>query len=71
MRFEDKRVALIVDDIIGEYQAVLKPVGKYFRHQDAVSGATILGDGTIALVMDSNKAIKSFVKKIKLMEEVV
>lgn len=71
VRFEDKRVALIVDTIVGEYQAVLKPLGKYFRNQESVSGATILGDGTIALVMDTNKAIKSFIRKYKLMEDTV
>ncbi|MDN5210893.1 chemotaxis protein CheA [Fulvivirgaceae bacterium BMA12] len=53
-----KRVGICVDTIIGEYQAVLKPVGKYYRNQEFISGATILGDGTIALVLDTNKIIE-------------
>lgn len=57
---ESKKIGLCVDSIIGEYQAVLKPLGKYYRNQDFISGATILGDGTIALVLDSNRLINNF-----------
>jgi two-component system, chemotaxis family, sensor kinase CheA len=60
VRYEDKRIGLAVDTVIGEYQAVLKPLGKYYKNQEIISGATILGDGTIALVIDTNKAIKYF-----------
>ena len=60
VRYEDKRIGLAVDNVIGEYQAVLKPLGKYYKNQEIISGATILGDGTIALVIDTNKAIKYF-----------
>ncbi|MDD4672323.1 MAG: chemotaxis protein CheA [Bacteroidales bacterium] len=60
VNFEEKRVGLVVDSVIGEYQAVLKPLGKHYKNQDMISGATILGDGTVALVMDTNKIIKLF-----------
>jgi two-component system chemotaxis sensor kinase CheA len=60
VQYDDKRVGLSVDAIVGEYQAVLKPLGKLYRKQDMMSGATILGDGTIALVMDINKIIRQF-----------
>jgi len=60
VKFEDKRVGLLVDNVIGEYQAVLKPLGKLFVNHDIISGATILGDGTIALVLDTNKIIHEF-----------
>jgi two-component system, chemotaxis family, sensor kinase CheA len=69
IRYEDKRVGIIVDTVIGEYQAVLKPLGKHYKKQEIISGATILGDGTIALVMDTNKAIKQFAYKTLTMEE--
>jgi two-component system chemotaxis sensor kinase CheA len=62
VNFEEKSVGLIVDTVIGEYQAVLKPLGKHYKNQDMISGATILGDGTVALVMDTNKIIKLFSK---------
>jgi two-component system chemotaxis sensor kinase CheA len=69
IRYEDKRVGLVVDTVIGEYQAVLKPLGKHYKKQEIISGATILGDGTIALVMDTNKAIKQFTYKTITLEE--
>jgi two-component system chemotaxis sensor kinase CheA len=51
-------VGLAVDAVVGEHQAVLKPLGKLYRHQEMMSGASILGNGTIALVMDTNKIVK-------------
>jgi len=57
------KVALICDHIVGEYQAVIKPLGVYFKDQDHISGSTILGDGTIALVFDTNRLIKKYVAK--------
>ncbi len=58
IRYEDKQVGLTVDEIVGQYQAVLKPLGKLYRNQEMVSGASILGDGTIALVLDTSKIVK-------------
>lgn len=55
VNFEEKKVALIVERIIGKFQAVLKPLGRYFLNMENISGATILGDGKIALVLDTNK----------------
>jgi two-component system chemotaxis sensor kinase CheA len=52
------RVGIICDHIVGEYQAVIKPLGAYFKEQDYISGSTILGDGTIALVFDTNRLIR-------------
>jgi two-component system chemotaxis sensor kinase CheA len=69
VRYEDKRIGLAVDSVIGEYQAVLKPLGKHYKKQEIISGTTILGDGTIALVMDTNKAIKHFAYKSLITEE--
>lgn len=69
VKYEDKQVGLVVDEVVGEYQAVLKPLGKYYKNQEIISGATILGDGTIALVMDTNKAIKQFSKNTQILEE--
>ncbi len=60
VRQDDVKVGLTVDSIVGEYQAVLKPLGKLYKNQDFISAATILGDGTIALVMDTHKMIKQF-----------
>ncbi len=54
----DKQIGISVDSIVGEYQAVLKPLGKLYRSVQTISGATILGDGSVALVMDINQMIK-------------
>lgn len=54
------RIGLTVDRVIGEYQAVLKSLGSMYKKQDIISGATILGDGTVALVLDPNKIITQF-----------
>lgn len=51
------QIGLIVDRIIGDYQAVLKPLGHAYRDQQEFSGATILGDGTVALVIDPLRLI--------------
>lgn len=63
VNYKEYKVGIIIDKVIGEYQAVLKPIGKLFKHQDFVSGATILGDGTIALVLDTNRIIREFSQK--------
>lgn len=47
-----QRVGFGVDGIIGQHQTVLKSLGRMYRHIDGVSGATILGDGTVALILD-------------------
>ena len=62
VKYEDKRIGIVVDSITGEYQAVLKPLGKLYRQQDIFSGASILGDGTVALVLDTHKVINQFTK---------
>lgn len=59
------RVCLTADKVIGEHQAVLKSLGRYFAEQEYISGASILGDGRIALVLDTDKLIR-LVEKSKL-----
>lgn len=54
-------VGITVDMILGEYQTVLKPLGDAYQHQEEFSGATILGDGRVALVFDTNKLVKRLV----------
>lgn len=58
VNFENNRIGIAVDKVVGQYQAVLKPLGKHYKNQEFISGASILGDGTVALVMDTNKMIK-------------
>jgi len=58
VRHEEKRLGILVDEIMGEYQAVVKPLGRYLARHEVVSGASILGDGSISLVIDSNRILQ-------------
>jgi two-component system chemotaxis sensor kinase CheA len=58
VRKGDKLVGLMVDEFIGQQEIVLKTLGKYLTNLFAVSGATILGDGQVALIIDTNALIK-------------
>lgn len=53
----DKRVGFVVDNVIGGHQTVIKSLGPAFKHMKDISGATILGDGTVALILDVNALI--------------
>lgn len=46
------KVGFVVDNVVGEHQTVIKSLGKMYRDVKGVSGATILGDGTVALILD-------------------
>lgn len=58
IRKGDKIAALIVDQFIGQQEVVLKSLGNYLTDVFAISGATILGDGQISLIIDCNALIK-------------
>ncbi|RLQ95724.1 chemotaxis protein CheA [Falsibacillus albus] len=58
VRKGDKMAALIVDSFIGQQEVVLKSLGNYLTNVFAISGATILGDGQVALILDCNALIK-------------
>jgi two-component system chemotaxis sensor kinase CheA len=48
------KVGFVVDSVVGEHQTVIKSLGKVYRDVKGISGATILGDGTVALILDMN-----------------
>lgn len=51
----EERVGLLVDNVIGQHQSVIKSLGKEYKNIEEVSGGTILGDGTMALILNTNK----------------
>lgn len=57
-----QRAGLFVDDVIGQQQVVIKSLESNFRHVKGLTGATILGDGTVAMILD----IPSLVEYCKL-----
>ncbi|WP_243767808.1 chemotaxis protein CheW [Paenibacillus agricola] len=48
----EKRIALLVDDLIGNQEIVVKSLGAYVGKSDCISGATILGDDRVALILE-------------------
>ena len=52
LQFGSNRAGVVVDQLVGELQAVIKPLGKIFAHNKVLSGSTILGDGSVALILD-------------------
>jgi two-component system chemotaxis sensor kinase CheA len=48
------RVGFVVDQVIGQHQSVIKTLGRMYREVKGISGATILGDGSVALILDIN-----------------
>ena len=53
----DQLAGLVIDELIGQQEIVIKSLGKYIRQCKFISGATILGDGEIALILDANALI--------------
>ncbi|WP_455383215.1 chemotaxis protein CheW [Salinispira pacifica] len=49
---QDRKVGFVVDQVVGDYQTVIKNLGRMYRDVEGVSGATILGDGSVALIVD-------------------
>ncbi|MED4904351.1 chemotaxis protein CheA [Parageobacillus thermoglucosidasius] len=58
VRKGEKMAGLVVDSFIGQQEVVLKSLGNYLTSVFAISGATILGDGQVALIIDCNSLIK-------------
>jgi two-component system chemotaxis sensor kinase CheA len=53
----DKQAGLVIDQLLGQQEIVIKPLGKYIKVPKMISGATILGNGEVALIIDSNTLV--------------
>lgn len=53
------RMGFVVDAVIGQHQTVIKSLGSFYRTVSGLSGATILGDGTVALILDLKNLVQS------------
>ena len=51
---------MIVDAVLGEYQIVVKPLGTYLRSIDMISGASVMGDGSLSLIIDPGRLINYY-----------
>ncbi|MBF0428151.1 MAG: chemotaxis protein CheA [Magnetococcales bacterium] len=55
---DEKRIGFVVDKVVGQHQTVIKTLGKNFQHSEEFSGATILGNGGVALILDLTKMVR-------------
>jgi two-component system, chemotaxis family, sensor kinase CheA len=59
VRFGEQRAGLVVDRLLGEFQTVIKPLGKLFAQLKGIGGSTILGSGEVALILDVPSLVAS------------
>ena len=56
----------VVDEVMGDHQTVIKNLGRLYRNVQEVSGATILGNGSVALILDPHRLVQSAVQNMSL-----
>jgi len=56
-----KEMGFVLNAVVGKYQAVIKPLSRIAQKQEIFSGASVLGDGEVALVIDTSKMIDKFI----------
>lgn len=57
VRVRGRKTGFSVDQVIGQHQTVIKTLSRVYGHVEGISGATILGDGTVALILDVNQLV--------------
>jgi len=57
------KVGLVVDRLLGEFQTVIKPLGKLFEHVKGIGGSTILGSGEVALIVDVQVLVQYYAQR--------
>ncbi len=57
MKKGDRLAGMVVDELLGQQEIVIKSIGKYIKNHKIISGATILGNGEVALILDVNSLI--------------
>ncbi|MFQ6348506.1 chemotaxis protein CheA [Pseudomonas sp. R11F] len=63
VRYAEHKAGLVVDDLLGEFQTVIKPLGKLFGALRGISGSTILGSGAVALILDIPALLNQIVQQ--------
>jgi two-component system chemotaxis sensor kinase CheA len=62
----DSRVGFVVDHVLGEHQTVIKSLGRAYKNVEGMSGATILGDGSVALILDIPQLVNSVENQLRI-----
>ena len=63
VRYAGQRAGIIVDQLMGEFQTVIKPLGGLFSHLKGIGGSTILGSGEVALILDVQALVQGTVAR--------
>jgi two-component system, chemotaxis family, sensor kinase CheA len=59
---DEGRCGLVVDQVLGDCQTVIRSLGRLYRHVQVISGATILGNGAVALILDPQRLVQEGVR---------
>ncbi len=59
---EEGRYGFVVDQVLGDHQTVIKNLGRLYRNVQIISGATILGDGSVALILDLHRLVQNVIR---------
>ena len=59
---EHGHYGFVVDQVLGDHQTVIKNLGRLYRNVQVVSGATILGNGTVALILDPHRLVQNAIQ---------
>jgi two-component system chemotaxis sensor kinase CheA len=54
----------VIDEVLGDHQTVIKSLGKLYQNVQGISGATILGNGTVALILDPHRLVQNIVQTL-------
>lgn len=71
LRNSEQQVAILTDKIVGEHQAVLKPLGKSFKNQNIINSASQLGDGNLAFMIDTNELFKMTMQNAEINHAII
>ena len=67
--FERRKVGLVVNNLIGEQDIVIKALDEVLKNNEGIAGATVLGDGRIALILDTSTLVKVALREINKLSE--
>jgi two-component system chemotaxis sensor kinase CheA len=70
VRYEDQRIGLVVDRVMGTHQTVIQGLGRFFRQIEVVSGSTVMGDGRVALILDVAGVVRLAGRRCEVPERV-
>lgn len=63
LNLEEREIGITINSIVGKYQAVIRPLPQFVRKNEIFSGASVLGDGSVALVMDTSRILNKYINR--------